>query len=213
SSLLKVAEGGWFPLALGGFVFIIMTTWRRGRVLATAAQKRLAIPLSAFIGSLAATPPHRVPGTAVFMAGDPDSVPNSLMHNLKHNKVLHERVVFLTVIIRDVPWVPAAERVAIGPLGYGFFRLKVYFGFMDRPDVAASLELCRDKGLEFDLMQTTFFLSRAIVVPATGEQGRKGMAEWRESMFATMARNARTAADYYNIPPNCVIELGTKIAI
>ncbi len=213
SSLLKVAEGGWFPLALGGLVFIVMTTWRRGRLLATAAQRRLAIPLASFVRSLAVNPPLRVPGTAVFMAGDPDSVPNSLMHNLKHNKVLQERVVFLTVVIRDVPWVPAAERVAVERLEHGFFRLTVYFGFMDQPDVAASLALCKGKGLEFDLMQTTFFLSRAIVVPATGEAGKKGMAEWRESLFATMARNARTAADYYNIPPNCVIELGTKIAI
>jgi len=213
SSLLKVAEGGWFPLTLGLVVFIVMTTWRRGRVLATAAQKRVAIPLATFVDSLATNPPQRVAGTAVFMAGDPESVPNSMMHNLKHNKVLHERVVFLTVVIRDVPWVHDADRVAVQRMERGFFRLTVYFGFMDPPDVTASLELCRDKGLEFDLMQTTFFLSRAIVVPATGEAGRQGMAEWRESLFATMARNARTAADYYNIPPNCVIELGTKIAI
>jgi KUP system potassium uptake protein len=213
SSLLKVAEGGWLPLALGLIVFIVMTTWRRGRVLAMAAQRRLAIPLASFVGSLAVNPPQRVAGTAVFMAGDPDSVPNSLMHNLKHNKVLHERVVFLTVVIRDVPWVPDAERVDVKPMGQGFYRLKVDFGFMDRPDVTASLDLCKAQGLEFDLMQTTFFLSRAIVITATGESGREGMAEWRESLFATMARNARTAADYYNIPPNCVIELGTKIAI
>ena len=213
SSLLKVADGGWFPLVLGTIVFIVMATWRRGRVLAAAAQRRLAIPLGSFIKSLAANPPHRVPGTAVFMAVDPDGVPNAMMHNLKHNKVLHERVVFLTVVIRDVPWVADAERIAVQPLGQGFFRLRVEFGFMDRPDVAASLELCRSHGLEFDLMQTTFFLSRASVVPAASEAGKDGMAEWRESLFATMARNARTAADYYNIPANCVIELGTKIAI
>ena len=213
SSLMKVADGGWFPLAMGALVFIVMTTWRHGRVLATAAQRRLAIPLDSFVGALAANPPHRVAGTAVFMAGDPDSVPNAMMHNLKHNKVLHERVVFLTVSIRDVPWVPAAERVAVTPLGQGFYRLNVRFGFMDRPDVAASLELCKAQGLEFDLMQTTFFLSRATVVPATGGTAQDGMAEWRESLFATMARNARTAADYYNIPANCVIELGTKVEI
>ena len=213
SSLLKVADGGWFPLALGAIVFIVMVTWRRGRVLAAAAQRRLAIPLASFIKSLAANPPHRVPGTAVFMAGDPDGVPNAMMHNLKHNKVLHERVVFLTVVIRDVPWVADAERVAVQSLGDGFYRLKVDFGFMDRPDVTASLELCKGHGLVFDLMETTFFLSRANVVPAPAEAGKEGMADWRESMFATMARNARTAADYYNIPPNCVIELGTKIAI
>jgi KUP system potassium uptake protein len=190
-----------------------MTTWRRGRVLAKAAQRRLAIPLTSFVESLVANPPHRVPGTAVFMAVDPDSVPNSMMHNLKHNKVLHERVVFLTVRIRDVPWVPDAERVVVESLGQGFFRLKVDFGFMDRPDVAASLGLCKPQGLDFDLMQTTFFLSRAIVVQAISATEQGGMAEWRESLFATMARNARTAADYYNIPANCVIELGTKIAI
>jgi KUP system potassium uptake protein len=213
SSLLKVADGGWFPLAMGALVFIVMTTWRRGRVLATAAQRRQAIPLASFVASLAANAPHRVAGTAVFMAGDPDSVPNSMMHNLKHNKVLHERVVFLTVAIRDVPWVPAAERVAVETLGQGFYRLNVRFGFMDPPDVTASLDLCKAQGLEFDLMQTTFFLSRATVVPSAGATEQQGMAEWRESMFATMARNARTAADYYNIPANCVIELGTKIAI
>jgi len=112
-----------------------------------------------------------------------------------------------------VPWVSEAERVEVMPMGQGFYRLKVDFGFMDRPDVAASLELCGDKGLPFDLLETTFFLSRAIVVPASSEAQREGMTEWRDSLFATMARNARTAADYYNIPPNCVIELGTKIAI
>ena len=209
SSLLKVAEGGWFPLALGAIVFILMTTWRRGRVLAMAAQRRMAISLAPFLESLSAHPPHRVEGTAVFMAGDPESVPQALMHNLKHNKVLHERVVCLTLAIRGVPWVAQSERVAVEPLGQGFFRLMVHFGFMDRPDVSASLELCKARGLEFDLMQTTFFLSRATVVPTSG----KGMAMWREHLFAMMARNARTAADYYNIPANCVIELGTKVEI
>ena len=209
SSLMKVAEGGWFPLALGALVFVVMTTWRRGRVLAIAAQRRRAIPLTGFLESLGAYPPHRVAGTSVFMAGDPDGVPSALMHNLKHNKVLHERVVFLTVVTRDVPWVAPAERVAVEPLGHGFYRLMVYFGFMDRPDVSATLDLCKERGLEFDLMQTTFFLSRATVVPTTAG----GMALWRENLFANMARNARTAADYYNIPTNCVVELGTKVEI
>ena len=212
SSLLKVADGGWFPLALGTLVFIVMTTWRRGRVLAAAAQRRQSIPLESFAASLSVQPPIRVPGTAVFMAGDPDGVPNAMLHNLKHNKVLHERVVFLTVAVRDVPWVPAGERVAVESMGRGFYRMKVNFGFMDRPDVAASLELAAAKGLVFDPMQTTFFLSRATVLP-NGTKAGDGMAQWRDSLFATMARNARTAADYYNIPPNCVIELGTKIVI
>ncbi|HUL92720.1 MAG TPA: potassium transporter Kup [Burkholderiales bacterium] len=209
SALLKIAEGGWFPLALGAIVFIVMTTWRRGRVLAVAAQRRTSIPLAPFLESLSAHPPIRVPGTAVFMAGDPEGVPNALLHNLKHFKVLHERVVFLTVVTRNVPWVPASERIAVEPLGRGFHRLRVDFGFMDRPDVSAVLDLCKNCGLEFDLMQTTFFLSRTTVIPTR----REGMALWRERLFAAMARNARTAADYYNIPTNCVIELGTKIEI
>jgi KUP system potassium uptake protein len=209
SALLKVAEGGWFPLALGAVVFIVMTTWRRGRVLAIAAQRRTSIPLAPFLESLSVHPPIRVPGTAVFMAGDPEGVPNALLHNLKHFKVLHERVVFVTVVTRNVPWVPASERIVVEPLGRGFYRLRVDFGFMDRPDVSATLDLCKDRGLAFDLMQTTFFLSRTTVIPTH----REGMALWRERLFATMARNARTAADYYNIPPNIVIELGTKIEI
>jgi KUP system potassium uptake protein len=209
SALLKVAEGGWFPLALGAVVFIVMTTWRRGRVLAIAAQRRTSIPLAPFLESLSAHPPIRVPGTAVFMAGDPEGVPNALLHNLKHFKVLHERVVFLTVVTRNVPWVPASERIVVESLGRGFYRLRVDFGFMDRPDVSAMLDLCKDRGLGFDLMQTTFFLSRTTVIPTR----REGMALWRERLFAAMARNARTAADYYNIPANCVIELGTKIEI
>jgi KUP system potassium uptake protein len=209
SALLKIAEGGWFPLALGAVVFIVMTTWRRGRVLAIAAQRRTSIPLAPFLESLLAHPPIRVPGTAVFMAGDPEGVPNALLHNLKHFKVLHERVVFLTVVTRNVPWVAPPERIAVEPLNRGFYRLRVDFGFMDRPDVSAMLDLCKDHGLAFDLMQTTFFLSRTTVIPTR----REGMALWRERLFAAMARNARTAADYYNIPTNCVIELGTKIEI
>jgi KUP system potassium uptake protein len=209
SALLKVVEGGWFPLALGAIVFIVMTTWRRGRVLAIAAQRRTAIPLAPFLESLSTHPPVRVPGTAVFMAGDPEGVPHALLHSLKHYKALHERVVFLTVVTRNIPWVSAPDRVTVEPLGQGFYRLMAYFGFMDRPDVSAMLDLCRDCGLAFDLMQTTFFLSRATVIPATKE----GMTLWRERLFAIMARNARTAADYYNIPPNCVIELGTKVEI
>ncbi|HVS26541.1 MAG TPA: potassium transporter Kup [Burkholderiales bacterium] len=209
SSLLKIREGGWFPLAIGAVVFTVMTTWRRGRLLTFASQKRTAVPLAPFLESLSAHPPIRVPGTAVFMAGDPEAVPHALLHNLMHNKVLHERVVFVTVVPRNIPWVPSSDRVAVEPLGQGFNRLLVYFGFMDRPDLTQTLEVCKSYGLEFDLTQTTFFLSRATVIPTPKE----GMALWREVLFATMARNAHTAADYYNIPANCVIELGTKIEI
>jgi len=209
SALVKIADGGWFPISLGAIVFMFMTTWRTGREIVAVAHKRDAIPIVPFLASLLWDPPHRVPGTAVFMAGDPDSVPHALLHNLAHNKVLHERVVFLTVIVRNVPWVPTAERVSVEPLENGFFRLRVAFGFMDRPDVSQTLDLCKACGFEFHLLETSFFLSRSTVIPTPGT----GMMLWREKLFAAMARNARTAADYYNIPTDRVIELGTKIVI
>ena len=209
SSLLKIMDGGWFPLALGAIVFTVMTTWHRGRELAMAQQKRTGMQIEPFLKSLAEHPPHRAPGTAMFMAGNADALSRALLQNLACNKVLHERVVLLTVLIRDIPWVPASERIRVEPLGHGFYRLTVYFGFMDRPDVSEALELCTQRGLALDLSETWFLLSRATVIPRPG----RGMALWRERLFATMARNARTAGDYFNIPPSRVIELGTKIEI
>jgi KUP system potassium uptake protein len=209
SSLLKIAEGGWFPLVLGAIVFTVMTTWRRGRQFAMARQKQTGLPLESFLNSLAEHPPHRVPGTAVFMAGNADALSRALLQNFGCNKVLHERIVLLTVVIRDFPWVTSSERVEVEPLGHGFYRLMVYFGFMDRPDVSQALELCNRRGLALELSQTWFLLSRATVIPTSKE----GMALWRERLFAAMARNARTAGDYFNIPSGRVIELGTKIEI
>jgi KUP system potassium uptake protein len=209
SSLLKIAEGGWFPLALGAIVFTIMTTWRRGRELAMARLTRLGVPLLPFVSSLGDHPPPRVAGTALFMAGSVDALSRAMLHNLACNKVLHERVVMLTVIIRDVPWVPDNERIKINALGQGFFRVIVYFGFMDRADVAKALGLCEPHGLKLEPSEIWFLLSRSTVIPTRGG----GMALWRERLFAAMARNARTAGDYFNIPANRVIELGTKIEI
>ena len=209
SSLLKVHEGGWFPLALGALVFIGMTTWRRGRELAMAAHRQSGIPIATFIASLAKDPPHRVPGTAIFMAGNESSVSRALLQNFACNKVLHERVIFLTVLIRGVPWVPMSERMEVEPLGAGFYRMLIYFGFMDRPDVTASLTLCAKSGIALDPASTWFLLSRSTVIPTP----KAGMALWRERLFAAMARHARTAGDYFNIPSEQVIELGTKIEI
>jgi len=209
SSLLKIAEGGWFPLALGAIVFTVMTTWRRGRQLAMARQRQTGTPLESFLDSLAEHPPHRVRGTAIFMAGNADALSRALLQNFGCNKVLHERVVLLTIVIRDFPWVPSSEQVEVEPLGQGFYRLIVYFGFMDRPDVSQALELCNQRGLALDHSQTWFLLSRTTVIPTPN----RGMALWRDRLFATMARNARTAGDYFNIPPGRVIELGTKIEI
>jgi KUP system potassium uptake protein len=209
SSLLKIAQGGWFPLALAAIVFTVMTTWHRGREMAMARQKQTGASVESFLDSLAVSPPRRVPGTAMFMAGNAGAIPRALLRNFECNKVLHEQVVLLTVIIRDVPWVSSSERIEHETLRHGFHRLIVQFGFMDRPDVSAALELCNQSGLTLEPLETWFLLSRATVVPSPG----KGMALWRERMFATMARHARTAGDYFNIPAGQVIELGTRIEI
>jgi KUP system potassium uptake protein len=212
ATLLKVADGGWFPLLIGGVVFTLMTTWRRGRTILFERLRQSTVPLESFLESLFRDEPSRVPGTAVFLTATPDVVPHALLHNLYHNKVLHERVVFLTVQVKDVPWVPFDERVKVEPLGHHCYRVTLHFGFMNRPDVTQALtELCPGHGLEFDIMQTSFFLSRERVVPVAGLPG--GMALWRERLFAAMQRNSGSAVEYFNIPANRVIELGTQVEI
>jgi len=211
STLLKIHDGGWFPLSIGACVFVILATWRRGREILIDRLRKTSVPLEPFLESLFRQPPERVPGTAVFLTATPDVTPHALLHNLNHNKVLHERVVFLTVEIRDVPWVAFTERVKVERLGHGCFRVRVRYGFMNRPDVTRALELCNVLGLDFNLMETSFFLSREKIVPVAGNTG--GMAHWRERMFAAMARNAGNITDYFNIPTNRVIELGTRVEI
>jgi KUP system potassium uptake protein len=211
SAMLKVPHGGWFPLAVGIGVFIIMTTWRRGREVMFQRLNEASVPLEPFLKGLFRDPPHRVDGTAIFLTATPDATPHALLHNLNHNKVLHERVVFLTVEIRDVPWVSFEERVTCERMGHGCWRVRVRYGFMNRPDVMRALEVCGSLGLDFDMMQTSFFLSRQQVVPHTG--GPSTMARWRERMFAAMARNAGNVTDYFGIPTNRVIELGTRVEI
>jgi len=209
SSLLKIVEGGWFPLALAAIVFTAMVTWHRGRELAMDSHRRTGTSIDEFYRWIEEMPPARVPGTAIFMAGNSEAIPRALLRNYACNRVLHERIVLLTVIIRDVPWVAPRQRLEITQLEHGFYRMIVYFGFMDRPDVSRALELGTAHGLELDPLQTWFLLSRATVVPTQGQ----GMTMWRERTFAAMARNARTAGDYFNIPSDRVIELGTKIEI
>jgi KUP system potassium uptake protein len=211
ATLLKVADGGWFPLAIGAVMFVAMTTWRRGREILHERLRSASVPLEPFLESLFRDPPRRVAGTGIFMTATPDSTPSALLHNLNHNKVLHQRVVFLTVQFRDVPWVPFTERVKLENLGHGCWRVALRYGFMNRPDVERGLELCGALGLEFDMMETSFFLSREKIVPVGGRGG--GMALWRERLFAFMARNAGSVTDYFNIPPNRVIELGTRVEI
>ena len=209
SSLLKIAEGGWFTLGLGAIVFTVMTTWRRGRVLAMANQKLTGTSFESFLNSLSEHPPVRVPGTALFMVGNADVVPGALLRNFECNKVLHERVVLLTVIIREVPRISSDQRIEVESLEHGIYRVIVSFGFMDRPDVSQALDLCKQRGLALIPLETWFLLSRATVIATPGE----GMALWRERLFATMARNARTAGDYFHLPSGQVIEIGTKIEI
>src|SRR4051812_23438996 len=210
ATLLKIHDGGWFPLAVGGMVYLIMATWRRGREIMFERLRSNSVPLEPFLDSLFAEPPQRVSGTAVFLTATPESTPHALLHNLSHNKVLHERVVFLTVEIRDVPWVSFTDRVKCQRLGHGCWRVRVRYGFMNRPDVTRALELCAPFGLTFDSMQTSFFISREKIVPVND---RPGMAFWRERIFAAMARNAGNITDFFNIPTNRVIELGTRVEI
>ena len=210
ATLVKVFDGGWFPLLIGAIVFTIMTTWHRGRDILFVRLNEQSIPLDPFLKSLFRDPPNRVPGTAVFLTATPDATPHALLHNLNHNKVLHERVVFLTVEVRDQPWVSFDERVVCQRLGNGCWRVRVRYGFMNRPDVTRALELCGALGLELEPMSTSFFLSRQLIVPSAAVGG---MAIWRERMFAAMSRNSGNVTDYFNIPANRVIELGTRVQI
>ncbi|MYN01278.1 potassium transporter Kup [Pseudoduganella sp. DS3] len=209
SSALKLFHGGWFPLLLGTALFTTMLTWRTGRELVFKNLEKHAIPLEEFLRSLFMAPPTRVPGTAVFLRGESDGVPHALLHNLSHNKVLHERVVFFTVHIVEEPYVAPEEQVRVTPLGHECYQLNINYGFKDEPDVPAIMALCEEKGLKFEMMETSFFIARQTVISAPGA----GMAPWREHLFVAMSRNARAAADYYQIPPNRVIELGTQVEI
>ncbi|MEO8302534.1 MAG: potassium transporter Kup [Betaproteobacteria bacterium] len=210
AAMHKVLEGGWFPLALGSIVFTIMVTWRRGRELLFERLRGSSPPLQEFLKSLFASPLHRVPGTAVFLTSTPEVTPNALLHSLKHYKVLHEENVFLTVEYHDVPWVHPEQRVTCEHMTGNCWRVKARYGFMEQPDAALALEICAPQGLQVDPMQVTYFLSREQIVPGVTE---KGMARWRDRIFAAMARNTAGVADFFNIPTNRVVELGTRVEI
>jgi len=209
ANMLKLFHGGWFPLLMGTILFTVMLTWKRGRELVFENLQKHAIPLEDFLSSLFLSPPTRVPGTAIFLRSESDGVPHAMLHNLSHNKVLHERVVFLTVNILEVPYVPESEQVQIDHLGDNCYQMNVRYGFKNLPDIPRVLDLAKERGLEFEMMETSFFIARQTVVA----NPQHGMALWREHIFVTMSRHARGAADYYQIPSNRVIELGTKIEI
>ena len=210
AALHKVFEGGWMPIVLALVLFTVMVTWRRGRDMLLAQLRDSSVPLRAFLRSLYAAPPQAVPGTAVFCTSTPDATPHALLHSLKHYKVLHERNVFLTVEFHDRPWLGRERRVACEDLGNDCWRVLVHCGFMELPDVAHALELCGPHGLTVDPMEVSYFLSREKIVPG---EVRQGMARWRDRLFATMARNAGSTSDFFNIPTNRVVELGTRIEI
>ena len=209
SNSLKIPDGGWFPLVIGGVVFTLLTTWKRGRALLMDKLAEDALPLDVFIQSIEVAPPTRVEGTAVFMTSTPDRVPHALLHNLKHNKVLHERVVFLTVVMRDIPYVDPEKRIEVKTLGCDFYQFLAYYGFKEDPDVPALLEESGRRGFAFDMMETSFFVSRETLIPTVSP----GMAMWRERLFASMSKNAVKASEFFQIPTNRVVELGTQVEL
>jgi KUP system potassium uptake protein len=209
ANLLKVEHGGWFPLALGILVFTVMTTWRRGRELVLRQLQHGGLALQPFIASIGEYPPTRVPGTAVFMTANPAAVPHALLHSLKHFKALHARNVLLNVETLETPYAERAERVEIRDLGHSFHRVTLRFGFMEDPDVPDALAACAQHGFPFDMMDTTFFLSRETVIATR----RPGMARWRDKLFAFLSRNALPATAFFHIPGNRLVELGTQVEI
>ncbi|MBP6407057.1 MAG: KUP/HAK/KT family potassium transporter, partial [Ramlibacter sp.] len=209
SNLLKLFQGGWFPLLIGGAIFTLMMTWKQGRELLNQKLRADAIDLKSFLEAVFVSPPARVEGSAVFLTAEPGTVPNAMLHNLKHNKVLHEHNLFVTVRSHEVPWIGLDKRLAIESLGHNCWQVVVHYGFKNDPDLPRALEQIRARGCELAPMSTSYFLSRDVVVPTIGS----GMAAWREKLFAQMHHNASGAADFLNLPNNSVVELGSKIEI
>jgi KUP system potassium uptake protein len=207
--LLKVSDGGWFPLLMGVFMFTLMSTWRHGREILRKRMNEGAMPLKLFVESMSLSDTPRVTGTGIFMTTNPDGVPNALLHNLKHNKILHGRVIILSIAIEDIPRVPKEDYVWIENLGHGFYRMTAHYGFMEQPDIPAMLSDCRLQHMEFDMMETSFFVNRETLIATPGGE----MALWREHLFVWMSHLAAKASEYFRIPTNRVVELGTQVEI
>ncbi len=209
SNLLKLFDGGWFPLAIGGIIFTFMVTWKDGRRILNEKLRADALDLPGFLEAVFISPPNRVEGTAVFLTSEPGTVPNALLHNLKHNKVLHEHNLFVTVRNHEVPWIGLEKRLEIESLGHDCWQVIVNYGFKNNPDLPKALQAIKGRGCELEDMTTSYFLSRDTVIPTIGG----GMAQWREKLFAQMHHNASGAADFLKLPNNAVVELGSKIEI
>jgi KUP system potassium uptake protein len=209
SNMLKLFAGGWFPIVIGSAMFLLMLTWVQGRRLVAERLRDDAIELQGFLDAVFVSPPVRVPGTAVFLAAEAGLTPNALMHNLKHNKVLHEYNLFVNVRHHEVPWIGFDKRIQMEALGHDCWQVTLHFGFKNEPDVPEALKLLQGRGVPLDDMDTSYFLSRDTVIPTFGG----GMSLWREKLFANMHRNASAAADFLNLPANRIVELGSKVEI
>jgi KUP system potassium uptake protein len=209
SNLLKIPDGAWMPLVLGGALVVIMWTWTRGAQILTDKARRDSLPLVELSEILKARAPYRAPGTAIFLTSDPDMAPVALMHNLKHNKVLHERNIILTAQVTETPRVADDKRVAIEKINDDFTRVTVLYGFMESPNIPKALGYCRKLGLKFDIMATSFFLGRRSVVPSA----QSGMPLWQDKIFIFLMRNAANPTDFFKIPPGRVVELGTQVTV
>jgi KUP system potassium uptake protein len=207
ANAIKVTQGGWFPLVVGAGVFTLLTTWKTGRRILAKKLEATTVPLSLLFDDLAANPLARVRGTAVYLSGRSGMSPISLLHNLKHNQVLHQRVVFLTVVTHDIPYVDEELRIEVENLRDGFHRVIGHFGFMESPDVPELLNACKSKGLDLPVASVSYFLSKETIIPARSP----GMKLWREKLFALMSRNATSAAKFFQLPPNRVVELGMQV--
>lgn len=207
--VLKVADGGWFPLLMGAILFTLMSTWRRGRDIVRRKVNDGAMPLKGFVESISLSDTPRVEGTGVFMTTNPGGVPNALLHNLKHNKVLHGRVIILSIMIEDIPRVPKEDYIWIDNLGHGFYSITAHYGFKETPNVPTMMNDCRLQSMSFDMMDTSFFVNRESLIATP----RGGMALWREHLFVWMSHMATKASDYFRIPTNRVVELGTQVEI
>jgi KUP system potassium uptake protein len=209
ANIIKVPDGGWFPLLIGLIVYTLMATWKKGRAILAERLQQGALPFEQFVETVRPDSPPRVPGTAIFMARDPNATPTALLHNLKHNKVLHSRVILLSLQNEEIPHVSSEERLEIQDMGKEFYRVIAHYGFMENPRVPDVLERLREKGVQLDIMSTTFFLSRETLIPSK----RPGMALWREKLFALMSRNALRPTDFFRIPANRVVEMGMQVKL
>jgi KUP system potassium uptake protein len=209
ANVLKIPAGGWFPLLTGVIIFTLMLTWKRGRELLFRRLESEAMGLEPFIDAIGNHPPTRVQGTAIFMTPNAAVVPHAMLHNLKHNKVLHEQVVLATVKIHDIPHVVQEDRITVQHLSHGFHRVTISYGFKDDPDLPRALEACAQQGLNLDLMDTSFFIGKETLIPKMHSE----MAFWREKLFVAMFRNADSVTNYFKLPPNRVVELGAQVTL